>query len=604
MWNFNPLGMWSVASNPKHDEFFVDENRDIAQSLVREVSQNSGDAAREGVSAVKLKFRFGEIGRDEFLNRYLKGLRAHLEACDPGAAAILDGTDPVPYLAIEDFGTSGLLGAYDSDDDDDSGFIRFWKRYGDSGKGGVSGGRHGVGKSTIAAASQLRFVYGVTVRADDHERLLYGQATLKFHRLPGEQGHFDAYGLFSPAGIDEWPRPFKAAEADAFVADFGLDRGVEPGLSVVVPYPSKALTVEKLTAAAVEHCFHQILSGRLIVEIDNQVLNRETIAAAAASALPRLNAAVELSRLVTSDVPPALFKPKSAAVKGTLAEDDFDDESLAAIRKAWSDNEIVAVELPVPVRPVGGADEVGTVKLYMRRAAAAEDAHETYVRGRVSVPESPKIIGKTAVALLVADEGAASRILGDSEGPAHSRWIADRVKGSYKSAGDTLRTIRLALRDLHQIAAHTDSPAAIKDALKDFFWTKKPPEKKQKDDQEKDKKKVEIEGTQKDAFEVSRIAGGFTVKRAAAGGASAAATINVAYDRRRGKPKWRPEDFDLTGGHIAVEAHGDGEFVCSPGAVTIAKAKPGFQLKLTGFLPSRDLYVELAIDQPEAADVA
>lgn len=40
MWNFNRLGAWSVASNPKHDEFFVDENRDLAQSLVREVSQN------------------------------------------------------------------------------------------------------------------------------------------------------------------------------------------------------------------------------------------------------------------------------------------------------------------------------------------------------------------------------------------------------------------------------------------------------------------------------------------------------------------------------------------------------------------------------------
>ncbi len=447
MWNFNPLGPWSVASNPKHDEFFVDENRDVAQSLVREVSQNSGDAARKNVDAVRLKFRFGAVDRDHFHNRYIPGLRAHLEACDATAGATLDAPGPVPFLAIEDFGTTGLLGAYDSDEDDDSGFIRFWKRYGDSGKAGASGGRHGVGKSTIAAGSQLRFVFGVTRRSSDDKTLLYGQAALKFHRLPDHEGQFDAYGLYSPADLSEWPRPFEGEETEQFVADFGLTRGTEPGLSVIVPYPSKTLTPEKLAAAAIEHCFHQILSGRLVVEIDELVLDRESIADAAAQSQPHLAAALDLSRIVTSDAPPAPLKPKSPLIKDGLSAEDFEDVALSAIRKAWAENEIVAVELPIAVRPIGEADQVGTVRLYLRRAASADQARETYVRGRVSVPESPKIIGRTAVALLVADEGAASRILGDSEGPAHSRWIADRVKASYKGAGDTMRTVRMALRD-------------------------------------------------------------------------------------------------------------------------------------------------------------
>ncbi|MCW4460826.1 hypothetical protein OK349_03845 [Sphingomonas sp. BT-65] len=604
MWNFNPLGKWSVASNPKHDEFFVDENRDIAQSLVREVSQNSGDAARKGVDAVRLKFRFGEIDRDVFHNHYLKGLRVHLEACDEAAASTLDATGAVPFLAIEDFGTSGLLGAYDSDDDDDSGFIRFWKRYGDSGKGGVSGGRHGVGKSTIAAGSQLRFVFGVTRRSDDGEKLLYGQAALKFHRIPGDEAHYDAYGLFSPANLDEWPRPFQGDEADTFIADFDLARDDEPGLSVVVPFPSKALTAEKLVAAAIEHCFHQILSGRLIVEVDDVVLDRDTIAAAAAASLPQLSAAVELSRIVTSDQPPPLIKPAASSIKAGLAASDFDEEGLAAIRKAWADNEIVAVELPIPVRPTGEAEQIGTVKLYLRRAGSAEDARETYVRGRVSVPETPKIIGKSAVALLVADEGAASRILGDSEGPAHARWIADRVKNSYKGAGDVLRTVRMALRDLHQIAAHAEGPAAIKDALKDFFWTRKPPEKEKKDEDKDDKKKIDIDKKGGESFELARIAGGFTVKRTAVGGGALAAKVAVAYDRRRGKPRWSPDDFDLTKGGIAIEAEGDGAFAAEPGGLIIEQAKPGFQVKVTGFLPSRDLFVEVDIDEEEGAHAA
>lgn len=603
MWNFSPLGRWSVASNPKHDEFFVDENRDVAQSLVREVSQNSGDAARKGVDTVRLKFRFGSVARDDFHNRYLPGLRAHLEACDTTAAETLDASGPVPFLAIEDFGTTGLLGTYDSDEDDDSGFIRFWKRYGDSGKAGTSGGRHGVGKSTIAAGSHLRFVFGVTRRSDDGKKLLYGQAALKFHRVPGHEGQFDAYGLFSPADLSEWPRPFQDTEADQFIGDFGLTRDDEPGLSMIVPYPSKALTADRLTAAAIEHCFHQILSGRLVVEIDDLVLDRSTIGEVATNALPHLTAALDLSRVVTSDAPPPLFKPVSAPIKDGLRADHFDEETLGAIRKAWTDNEIVAVELPISVRPAGEADEVGTVRLYLRRAASADQARETYVRGRVSVPENPKIIGKSAVALLVADEGAASRILGDSEGPAHSRWIADRVKSTYKGAGDTLRTVRMALRDLHAIAAHAESPAAIKDALKDFFWTRKPPEKKPKDEAQEDKKKIEIPKSEKQGFDVVQTSGGFTVKRVGGENKPLNARLTVAYDRRRGKPKWSKEDFDLTATGITIEANGDGAFVAEPSALSIQDARIGYHVKVTGFLSSRDLFVALDFEE-EATDAA
>jgi hypothetical protein len=602
MWNFNRLGPWSVASNPKHDEFFVDENRDIAQSLVREVSQNSGDAARQGVDAVRLRFCFGEIDRDVFHNRYLPGLRPHLEACDATAAATLDAVGAVPFLAIEDFGTTGLLGAYDSDEDDDSGFIRFWKRYGDSGKVGVSGGRHGVGKSTIAAASQLRFVFGVTRRSDDAEKLLYGQAALKFHRLSHQEGQFDAYGLFSPAELDEWPRPFAGEKAEGFIADFALTRGDESGLSMVVPYPSKALTAEKLWSAAIEHCFHQILSGRLIVEVDDLTLDRDTITDAAAVALPHLSAALDLSRIVTSDAPPVLVKPTHPVVKDGLRAEDFDTETLAAIRSAWNENEVVAVELPIAIRPVSEADQVGMVRLYLRRAPSADHARETYVRGRVSVPETPKIIGKSAVALLVADEGAASRFLGDSEGPAHSRWIGDRVKASYKGAGETMRTVRMALRDLHTIAAHAEGPDAIKDALKDFFWTRKPPEKQEKEEKD-DKKKIDIPKPEKESFELNRAAGGFSIKRTGVGSKAMNARVSVAYDRRRGKPRWSKDDFDLTADSIVIEAEGAGSYAAEPSALVIENAKPGYQVKVTGFLPSRDLFVALDMDE-EPADAA
>jgi hypothetical protein len=88
------------------------------------------------------------------------------------------------------------------------------------------------------------------------------------------------------------------------------------------------------------------------------------------------------------------------------------------------------------------------------------------------------------------------------------------------------------------------------------------------------------------------------------GAPAMAATVNVAYDRRRGKPKWSLDDFDLTKGEIVIEANGDGEFSAEPGGLRIEKAKPGFQLKVTGFLPFRDIFVELDIDQEDVAHAA
>ncbi len=154
---------------------------------------------------------------------------------------------------------------------------------------------------------------------------------------------------------------------------------------------------------------------------------------------------------------------------------------------------------------------------------------------------------------------------------------------------------------MHAIAAHAEGPAAIKDALKDFFWTRKPPEKEVKEEEKDDKEKIEIPKSDKEGFELAQIAGGFSVKRKGGGDMPMNAQINVAYDRRRGKPKWSKEDFDFTTDAITIEAQGDGAFSADPSSLTIQNAKPGYQLKATGFLPSRDLFVSVDVEN-EAAD--
>ncbi|MCZ8147791.1 MAG: hypothetical protein O9325_08085, partial [Roseomonas sp.] len=238
MWSFGVKSDWAVRSTPKNADFFIDAESSVAEDLVREVTQNSLDAVRKGMQTVTVRFRFGTMDRAVFRTRYMTRLSDHLAACDPSAAAIIGAEDPVGFLAIEDFGTRGLDGPADTFSDE-SNYNRFWWSYGESGKEGGDGGRHGVGKSTIAESSRLKFFFGLTTRWDDQKTILTGQTVLRPHHLPGDsEKWFEAYGFFGATEPPDQPKPFfgPAPTIDTFCSDFGIERGSDPGLSLVVPF--------------------------------------------------------------------------------------------------------------------------------------------------------------------------------------------------------------------------------------------------------------------------------------------------------------------------------------------------------------------------------
>src|SRR5690348_8458863 len=168
---------YGVHESPKHDEHFA-HARDMVTPLVRETSQNSGDAWAEGELPVRMTFRFGRIEAERF-GVYLEGLQPHLVAFP--SLARLSQARTVRYLAIEDFETHGLRGPFDPRANTrTSDYVAFWHRYGISEKSQQSGGRHGLGKSRIVSASKLRMFFGITVRSNckDRQQLLQGQICL------------------------------------------------------------------------------------------------------------------------------------------------------------------------------------------------------------------------------------------------------------------------------------------------------------------------------------------------------------------------------------------------------------------------------------------
>lgn len=191
VWHFEKRDPAGVQIIPKDEEHFTAVSG-IVTSLVRETSQNSGDAW-DGAEPVQMHFRFGKLDASRFAD-YTAGLAPHLTYF-PAQRDALASSRNVSYLAIEDFGTHGLRGAYGLDAGIESSYVAFWRRYGESSKGEDAGGRHGLGKSTIYNASKVRLFFGATVRSDDPQRhlLLQGQISLRPHRI--DDDIFDAYGL-------------------------------------------------------------------------------------------------------------------------------------------------------------------------------------------------------------------------------------------------------------------------------------------------------------------------------------------------------------------------------------------------------------------------
>jgi hypothetical protein len=154
------------------------------------------------------------------------------------------------------------------------------------------------------------------------------------------------------------------------------------------------------------------------------------------------------------------------------------------MRKRWADGEIVAVDLPVTIRPKkqGARSETGTVGLYVRREQNPELARETYVRGRVTVPLK-QITGRSnCVGLLVADLGIASTFLGDAEPPAHHRWHMYRLRPHYHSSDVTLKRILFSLKDLLDLLEEGQDDQPFKDAFLEYLWFPKRDEDEDEDE--------------------------------------------------------------------------------------------------------------------------
>lgn len=621
-----------VHVDPVHDEFF--KAQDLADALVRESIQNSLDArVPRSRTPVRVRFRLaagaGALYADA-MRQYLVGLDEHLHAASKTMHTILPRPEEnVPCLLIEDFGTRGLTGdphidpeLETSGEEKKNDFFYFWRNVGRSSKGEVDRGRWGLGKAVFTVASRIRTVFGITRRYDDGRSLLLGQSVLKTHVLGGERIY--PYGFFARLEKRSGGMPLPVEDPillDRFADDFGVHR-TEPGLSIVVPYfREDELSLERIAASVVQQYFYPILRGDLVVEVVDgarvQRIAEETIETLAADdeSTRRLCALTRWSLAQKDDGRMLLPEPGAAAPK--WEENVIAAAALPELRDRFAAGERVAFRVPILVKRKRAKPASSWFDVYLEHDPSLRRPEHHFIRSLITIPDVRVNGEKAARALIVIEEPALSRFLGDAENPAHSDWSerADKIRTHYDHGAWTLRYVKQSASFLSSLLARPPA-GRERDFLADLFSIDAPDESQHAGtvaarmpiraaagESAADGAGAAGEGGAGSSVAISRIAGGFTIR-----GSNAAIGRplkgEVAYRVRAGNPfrKHSPFDFDLAaGGEIATQCEGARVRATSVNAFELVPSAAKFQISMKGFDARRDLIVRV-VDAGDAAE--
>jgi hypothetical protein len=631
-WKFRKPQKDEVLEDPTEAEFFK-QDEDLPDAVVRELIQNSLDALDTVINPtgqVRVDFRFSGAEHalpPERARRWLESLEPYLKFADPDKVPSGFLSEPLPFLAIEDFGTRGLGGdpkqRWDTKEKND--FYMFWRNVGRSAKKEGDRGRWGLGKAVNHEASQIFSFLGLTLRAADKALLLMGRSVLHFPVT--EQEAYDPRGWFGRPEDNE-PGALimpvaKAETLDQFCADFHLSRKEGPGFSLVIPLPKETLTHDAVVTAVVKNYFHAVLTGKLEVRVrdgdeEETVINASTIDELAQRFVPKegpgLARIFELAKwghglpkdeymeLGEVGQQPPVWSPEVFAPVS-----DSHDE----LRERFQSGERLAFRLPIAVKRVK-ADSIKTsvANVYLVRVSGADSGDETrgrtvFVREGMAVPMVRLSHERTVRALLVVDTQPLSALLGDAENPMHTDWVQrnDKLLERNTNGPATVSYVKNAVREITRWLTEVQDQKR-EDLLMDLFYVEEPgPGTDVEEEQEEDAKKKRRKKKKRvkppkgpkapTPYRVKQIEGGFEVTPVEELLAPPQIVIRAAYDVRDSNPfeAYRPHDFVIGSGELKVEVKG-ADCIADLNTLIITVKKQDFRVTVTGFDGRRDLRVE------------
>lgn len=621
-WRFLRVRPAGVSQDPTQREFFGPEEG-VAGALVREALQNSLDARpQSATAAARVRFHLSQHEAATFgTSQYFDGLRTHLAIQFPDHLPQMD--EAVSYLTIEDFGTRGLEGdpshsIYEEQRDERNDFFYFWRNVGRSRKGETERGRWGLGKTVFPASSKISAFFGLTIRQSDQRPLLMGQCVGTIHTLTDSDGTkriYEPYGFWGAFGTgDDFALPVETPSMLAeFRTDFGLHRVDEPGLSVVVPFPSKELTPEAIAAEVIRSYYIAILAGEIEVLVSDDVetieITKNSVLAIAESLnwtgkrssrdeiCARLAFASRVQLVPENDIVVLLPQPEKKAPESL--SDRIPEQALDALRQRYESGDLIGFQIPVLVKKQGGVVE-SHFYAFVQRDETRHVALADYVRQGLAITKAGKLPRHPVSALALVRDSALSTLLGDAENPAHTKWqeLADKVKEPrYVHGPRTVRLVNHSLQQLCDILAYRPEVRDV-NLLSDIFFlpsveeSRKPFPLPTKPGGGETVPPEVVAETRPQPVTINHIKGGFRIDSVEAANVERV-EVTAAYSVRSGDPFKRYIPFDFTFSTLKLQGAGIEITLAAENRLVVRVIEHPFKLSVTGFDERRDLEVRV-----------
>lgn len=627
-WQFRRLNPNENSGSSISDDNFSIEERTSVEILVRETLQNPLDARASVEDRVKVSYRIVELDLAE--SRIADAIFSGDWIQHATAGQLLQKRLPqrARFLLVEDFGTTGLEGAYtdSSIDGPSENWNAFWFREGEGAKHARANGGAGQGKITLYLASEIRTVIALTRRKSDGRELLFGCSRfLRNYRL---EGHHDRWAKEARWGSEKDPEKQAVPIIDeklieATKKELGLRRDSIPGTSFIVPLPQDNITEEGIRTAVINEFFFAISRGRLEVTVGDSVLDQKSIVAAASGLGNESRQSPSFREFLRVAAGLSTIQALATAKPGwnkSFDESAFDEAELSCLKDTFELGNPVVVDLPLPIKTKKGQVQQTKFRVFLRADQELERSEELFIRQDLAIDGEKKLknvrAAQPVLALTFIDDPALSEFLVCAEEPTHRTWNAQRpkVKNAYVTPNVFLAAVRNAAAKLVQLVA----PVGQRDetALATYFAdpsqstsVKKGPSGDSGNRQKLgDVPVVEIPPPKPKPVSFRPLKDGFIVKAHPVADAkfrSLECILETGYATVHGDPfkLWDAADYWLgDSSKFSIEAHGVEEIVAEGNELRFRLDREDASIIVRGFDENRQL--EARLKYKEVADEA
>ena len=197
----------------------------------------------------------------------------------------------------------------------------------------------------------------------------------------------------------------------------GLDRTDQTGLSLIIPYILDEIDDASIISGVVNNYYFPILAGRLVVEVGNVRIDKDTFLEIAERHNAAQHVPFDFVKSISDTVAAA---PEITAAKpignAELDASFFSPEQLALMKERFAKGEIVRVRVPVTLKPKNLPDAASFIDLYLKSLPEGQRSFALVARGPITLPgERKHFASASAYGALIANDPGVAGFLGDAE---------------------------------------------------------------------------------------------------------------------------------------------------------------------------------------------